>query len=78
MSRRRSSVLLPFNTTVNRTGNHLSFAENVSQLQSKKTPAQRRRTQIEIREPEMVDDNGLEVCEGEDSPFFIHTSLFST
>lgn len=64
MSRRKSSVLLPFNATATRTGNQSSYAENVTQMRSTKTPAKRRRTQIEILEPEMEDDV-LEVCEGD-------------
>ncbi len=63
MSRRKSSVLLPFNATATRTGNHSSYAENVTHMRNKKTPAKRRRTQVEIPDQEM-DEEVLEVCEG--------------
>lgn len=61
MSRRKSSVLLPFNAT--RTGNHSLFAENASHIRNKKTPGKRRRTQVELENPD-IDGDGLEVCEG--------------
>ena len=63
MSRRKSSVLLPFNATATRTGNHSSHAENVTHMRSFKTPAKRRRTQVEIPDQE-IDKDVLEVWEG--------------
>ncbi|EFX84777.1 hypothetical protein DAPPUDRAFT_222696 [Daphnia pulex] len=60
MSRRKSSVLLPFNLNASKTVNET--AENVTVLRTKKTPANRRRTLVEVVEPEL-DENGLEVFE---------------
>lgn len=69
MSRRKSSVLLPFNATATRTGlNYTSHAENVTYMRNKKTPAKRRRTQVEISKPNLEEDM-LEICEGI-APFF--------
>lgn len=61
MSRRKSSVLLPFNLNASNAVNQT--AENVTVLRTKKTPANRRRTVVEVVEPEL-DENGLEVFEG--------------
>lgn len=64
MSRRRkSSVLLPFKATPSRVGHHSSYAENVTQTRNLKTPAKRRRTQVEMLDPE-INDDGLETCQG--------------
>lgn len=68
MSRRKSNVLLPFNVTATaRTPhglNQTSYAENVTYLRNKKTPAKRRRTQVEISRAE-IEEEMLEMCEGE-------------
>jgi len=61
MSRRKSSVLLPFNHTASKTLNQT--AENAIHLRNKKTPANRRRTLVEFVEPEL-DENDLEAFEG--------------
>ena len=61
MSRRKSSVLLPFNATVSRIGT--SHTENVTYTRNKKTPAKRRRTQVDLREPE-IEEEMMEICEG--------------
>lgn len=60
MSRRKSSVLLPFNATVSRIGT--SHTENVTYTRNKKTPAKRRRTQVDLREPE-IEEEMMEICE---------------
>ncbi|KAI9561925.1 hypothetical protein GHT06_012887 [Daphnia sinensis] len=57
MSRRKSSILLPFNTTASKAGNQ---TENVSHIRNRKTPAKRRRTQVEVLETGL-DENNLEV-----------------
>lgn len=63
MSRRRSSVLLPFNVTATRTGIHTSSIENATLMRSKSIPTKRRRTQIEI--PESGGDaEDSATCEG--------------
>ncbi len=61
MSRRKSSILLPFNLNASKTVNQT--AENVTVLRTKRTPANRRRTLVEFVEPEL-DENGLEIFEG--------------
>ena len=58
-TRRRSSVMLPFNVTSNRT----IQSGNVTYLRNKKTPAKRRKTEIEIPENDF-DNEILMICEG--------------
>ena len=66
MSRRRSS-LLPFNATASRlAGNHTTQADNVTYTRSKKTPAKRRRTQVDLRDRE-IEEELLEICEGKNT-----------
>lgn len=61
MSRRKSRILLPFNLNATRTVNQTD--ENVTALRTPRTPANRRRTAVELVEPEL-DENDLEVFEG--------------
>jgi hypothetical protein len=68
MSRRKSSVLLPFNSTATKTINQ--SAENVTLLRSRKTPAKRRQTLVEFLQPEL-DENDLEVFEGKHQADFL-------
>lgn len=56
MSRRKSSILLPFNSTASKADNQTG---NVSRVRNRKTPAKRRRTQVEVSEPGL-DENNLE------------------
>ena len=64
MSRRRSSVLLPF-TAANSTviGSKSITHQNVSIMRNGKTPANRRRTQVEAPREEH-DKDALEMFEG--------------
>lgn len=64
MKTRRSSVLLPFNATTNRTVNHTLQPESFTYLRNKKTPAKRQRIQVEIPD-EDLDNEFREICEGE-------------
>ena len=65
MKNRRSSVLLPFNATTNRTVNHTLQPENLSYyLRNKKAPAKRQRIQVEIPDDDL-DNEFREICEGE-------------
>lgn len=63
MSRRKSSVLLPFNSTATKGGNQTTYTENVSHIRNKKTPAKRRRTQVQLLETSL-DENNLIVYDG--------------
>lgn len=60
MSRRKSSILLPFNSTASKADNQTG---NVSRVRNRKTPAKRRRTQVEVLEPGL-DENNLEFYDG--------------
>jgi len=63
MKNRRSSVLLPFNATTNRTINHTLQPENLSYyLRNKKAPAKRQRIQVEIPDDDL-DNEFREICE---------------
>jgi hypothetical protein len=68
MSRRKSSILLPFNLnatkTVNQTDENATALRTTIKTPQFKTPAnRRRRTVVEIVEPEL-DENDLEEFEG--------------